>query len=372
MWTGYGESMPRNSTIRRSIVVLLSSAFVSTCGETPFAPIDVSREWIERAPDDLGMDAALLERADLHARSVPRFRSLLVARRGALVMERYYGGAGRETLHDVRSVTKSVVSTLAGIARAKGLLPNLDTTMAAYLAGYALDTDDSSVTVRHLLTMTSGYAWDENTTNSYNTWILSGDDHVQYVLDLPHATASGAEFTYNSGAVHVLGVLITRATGMSLPEFADQTLFGPMGAGPVAWEPMDPGTVNGGAGLDLRGRDLLRFGQLFLQRGRSGDEQLIPEAWVSAATASRFSWRTTFGPQESISYGYLWWVADPPGAEAYFAWGYGGQFVYVVPSLELVVVTTTEWRGVSADVGADALAAAALDIIVNDVVPAAR
>jgi len=358
--------------VERTIVTLVAAVLVTTCGEAPFAPIDVSSEWVQRTPAQSGMDAALLDRADEHALAIPRFRSLLVARRGAIVMERYYGGASAATLNDVRSVTKSIVSTLAGIAYDEGLLPNLDTTIAAYLPGYTLDAADSSVTVRHLLTMTSGYEWDESTADGYNAWITTSGDHVQYVLDRPHETPAGESFLYNSGAAHVLGVVVSQATGTTLPEFATSHLFEPIGIDSAEWEALDPGTVNGGAGIDLNARDLLRIGQLFLQQGLSGDRQIVPRGWVATATAPFFTWRFDFGAQQSISYGYLWWVTDAPDASAFFAWGYGGQFIYVVPEEELVVVTTTEWRGVSADVGADALETAALNIIVNDVLAAAR
>lgn len=318
------------------------------------------------------MDAALLDRAAGRASEIPEVRTLLVARRGGLVLERYFHGADRGTRNDVRSVTKSVVSTLAGIAQAEGFLPNLDTTIAAYLgAGHRLDAQDSAVTVRHLLTMTSGYQWAETITE-YDRWITSAGDHVQYVLNRTQAWAPGTHWTYNSAAVHLLGVVVARATGMSLPAFANAYLFRPMGVDRVDWEPLDPGEVNGGAGLDLTAQDLLRLGQLFLQGGRSGDRQIVPAAWVATATVPQFAWRTTFGPLTHITYGYLWWVSDAPSTQAYLAWGYGGQFIYVVPALELVVVATTDWTGLADFDAGNELEAAVLDIIVNDVIPAAQ
>ena len=233
------------------------------------------------------MDGALLDRAAERASQIPRFRTLLVARRGRLVLQRYFHGSGPASLNDVRSVTKSVVSTLVGIAQADGFLPTLDTTIAAYLgSGYVLDAGDSAVTVRDLLTMTSGYRWNEGTGDDYTRWITSPEDHVQYVLDRPRAAPPGVSWTYNSGAVHMLGVLLTRATGTTLPAFADRHLLGPLGITAVEWEPLDPGTVNGGAGIRLRARDLLRLGQLFLQGGRSGTRQVVPAAWVATAAAS--------------------------------------------------------------------------------------
>jgi CubicO group peptidase (beta-lactamase class C family) len=138
----------------------------------------------------------------------------------------------------------------------------------------------------------------------------------------------------------------------------------------VVWEPLDRGTVNGASGIELRARDLLKLGQLMLQRGWSGERSVVPEAWVDEVTRPQFSWRITVGAQPRVTYGMLFWVsdADPP---AFFAWGYGGQFVYVVPTLDIVVVATTEWRGIT-ETTPGALAAQVLGVIVEEVVPAAR
>jgi CubicO group peptidase (beta-lactamase class C family) len=336
----------------------------------PTAIVDVSQPWVSAAPTAVGMDPGALARAAAAAAAVPRFRSLLVARHGRLVLERYFGGADSTTRFDVRSVTKSVVATLTGLALAAGKLPTLEATVGRYLGPPdTLDAGGSAVTVRELLTMTSGYQWDETTGDDYNLWIVA-PDHVQYLFDRAQTGPPGA-FTYNSAAVHVLGVLLTRATAVSLPEFADEALFHQIGITSAVWEPLENGTVNGGSGLALTGRDLLRFGQLVLQDGRSGTRQVVPAAWVSAMTAPQFSWRESVGPQAGVTYGYLWWVADGPPVRAFFAWGFGGQFIYVAPTRDLVVVATTQWSGSSTDPTGD-ITTAALAVIVDDVVPAVR
>lgn len=352
--------------------LLLVALAACSDASAPGGTIDISDPWTDVSPADVAMDSAQLDQAAAQAAALPRFHALLVARRGGLVLERYFSGVDRGTLNDVRSVTKSIVSTLAGIAQLRGSLPNLDTTIAAYLgADYRLDASDSAVTVRDLLTMSSGYQWNE-TSAEYNRWLSTTGDHVQFVLDLPNAAPPGTTFAYNSGAVHMLGVLLEHATGLSLPVFADRYLFTPLGIHAVQWEPLDPGTVNGGAGIDLPAQDLLRLGQLFLQRGRSGDRQIVPTAWVTRATEPYYAWRRSFGPVSELTYGYLWWVLDTPGDGAYFAWGYGGQFIYVAPALDLVVVATTDWPGIGDPAAVDALETAVLDVIVNGVVPAAQ
>ena len=356
------------------------------CGQAPAAPapavpspsaaaspatrLDLAAAWVESTPAELGLDATSLAAAAAEAATMPRFRSLLVARHGRLAFERYFGGANEATLFDVRSVTKSVVSALTGIALRDQVLPGLDAPVAGVLSPpYVLDEASRGITVRHLLTMTSGFQWNEDNVSEYNLWIVA-DDHVQYLLDRPHAGPPGTQFTYNSAAVHTLGVVLQRAAGLPLPQYAHDRLFAALGVDAVVWEPLDRGTVNGGSGIQLRGRDLLKLGQLYLQQGWSGERSVVPASWVDETTRPRFAWRNDYGAQKSVTYGMLWWVSDASPA-AFFAWGYGGQFVYLVPGRDLVVVATTNWRALT-ETTPVALAEDVLGIIVRDVVPAAR
>jgi CubicO group peptidase (beta-lactamase class C family) len=350
-------------------------ALVAACSDAPTAPIapvrvDLSQGWLRASPGEVGMTATGLVAAGGDAAAIPRVRSLLVARHGHLVAEYYFGGTDSTTLFDVRSVTKSVVCALTGIALRDGVLPGVAAPIAPYLAPTdTLDSVDSAVTLRHLLTMTSGYEWDETTGPDYNSWVVA-DDHVQYLLDRAHAGLPGGTFTYNSAAVHTLGVVLQNAAAASLPQYAADHLFRALGVDTVAWEPLDRGTVNGGSGIALRARDLLKLGQLFLQRGWSGDASVVPESWVDSVTRPHFAWRQAVGAQQRVTYGMLWWVSDAAPA-AFFAWGYGGQFVYVVPSRDLAVVATADWVALT-ETTPQALAGQVLGVIVNDVVPAAR
>ena len=346
-------------------------ALLAACSDVtaPISVVDVAQPWVRVAPGAVAMDAPLTAQAESAAARVSRLRSLLVARDGRLVIEHYWGGADSATRFDVRSVTKSVLAALTGIALAQGRLPGLEATAGAYLgAPDTVDAGDSAVTVGELLTMTSGYQWNETSGNDYNLWITASD-HIQYLLDRAQTGPPGP-FTYNSAAVHVLGVMVQRAVGTPLPAFADTVLFRPAGITSATWETLESGTVNGGSGLSLTARDLLRYGQLVLQGGRSADRQIIPASWVSAMTAPHFPWRETAGPLGGVTYDYLWWVADGPPVPALLAWGYGGQFIYVAPALNLVAVVTTDWRGL--DGAAPAVADSALAVIVDHVVPAAR
>ena len=333
-------------------------------------PVDLSLPWVSATPSDVGMDDQALATASAQAAAIPRFRSLLVARHGRLVLERYFGAASADTLFDVRSVTKTVVGALTGIAIRDAVLPGLDVSIARYLEPtYHVFDSERAITLRHLATMSSGFEWDENVGPDFDLWIAS-DDHVQFLLDRPQAHAPGSFYTYNTAGPHTLGVILQRAASQPLPQYATEHLFRPLGIDAVVWPPLDRGTVDSGTGIQFRGRDLLKLGQLYLQRGASGTRMVLPESWVDETTRPRFSWRETLGAQSSITYGTLWWVSDASPA-AYFAWGYGGQFIYVVPARDLVVVATTDWSRLSGT-GPRILAEQVITVIVTGVLAAAQ
>lgn len=368
--------MIRNSG--KLFLVFAFSAFLWSCSSNSTGPdmqataLDLSQEWETADPQSVNIDAAALEVAGTVAGDITRFRSLLVVRRGKLVFEEYYNGNHRESLNDVRSVTKSVVSTLTGIALAEGFINSLDESISNYIQPpiATLTVEQQAITIRHLLSMSSGFLWPENTgnRNAYGNWITSGN-HINYLLEQPLVAVPGTAFEYNSAAVHLLGVVLEAATGMELEDFADQYLFNKIGITQRRWEPLSGGFVNGGAGIDLRPRDMARLGQLFLQNGLSGNQQVFPASWASEASAPRYSWRWQYGSLQSYTYGYLWWVEEGQTDQAFFAWGYGGQYIYVVPAQELVVVVTTSWPGLSGEGGSGPLEQAAMSIILDRVLP---
>lgn len=357
-------------------VAVASMVVAASCNDAPTAlppegAIDLAAPWIKVDAESVGMDGNALFVAGLLAADIERMRSLLVVKDGRLAYERYYGGAGPNSLADVRSVTKSIVGTLTGIALERGTIESLDQPITDFLHGPEFDVrvEHALVSVGDLVTMSSGFEWAESGTVGYDAWIAS-DDHVDYLLDRALADPPGEAFKYNSAAVHALGVLVEKAVGQSLEAFADEALLGPLGIGDRAWEALPSGYVNGGSGLDLRPRDLARIGQLYLQEGWSGDRPVVPASWIGEATTPRWSDLGSTGPIDGLSYGYLWWL--DLDHDAVFAWGYGGQFLYLVPGERLAVVATTEWAGVNEDIGSSALQSRVLGIIVDHVLQAVR
>lgn len=354
-----------------AIATVLAACADATVVPTTREPVDLAASWETASLRDVGIDPLSLLAAVRAADDIDRLRSLLVVRHGRLVLERYFHGATRETPADVRSVTKSVVGALTALALEDGALEGVDQPFTDLLAGPrpALRPEHDGITVGHLLTMSSGIEWSEAGSTGYLEWVTA-DDPVGYVLERALAADPGTTFAYNSGAVHLLSLAVADAAGRSLPAYADERLFGPLGITGVEWESLGTATVNGASGLDLRPRDLARFGQLYLQGGRSGDHQLLPAEWVEASFQPVWSTLGEVRGVGAVSYGRLFWI--DLDRDAAFAWGFGGQYLYVVPRLDLVVVVTTEWRGVSEDVGNRWLEERAVSLIVDGVLPAVR
>jgi len=300
-------------------------------------------DWHESEPGAHGLDLGGLADAFHYLRAhVPHIDSLLVVRGGDLVYERYAPGAGPDALRNVKSMTKSVLSTLVGIALHTGDLESIHTPVV-YLLPEAFVTLDvrakRDITVRHLLAMRSGLDWAEYGASALQ--MTASPDWVSFVLERPLAHPPGEVFNYSTGDSQLLAAVLQRVTGMTLLDFADLYLFGPLGISRRAW-PADPqGVTIGGAELMLTPRDMAKFGFMVLNRGEWDGDRVVPAAWLDEAT----SYMTTFAPRSAsdcdvLGYGYLWWLRPQGGYDSAIAVGYGGQFVYVIPELDLVVVMT--------------------------------
>ena len=292
-------------------------------------------------------DVAAVEQA---ARTLPRLHSLLVSRGGELVFERYYQGRGRDRLANVKSASKSVVSALVGIALDRGLIADVGTPIVTYFPELARDPDTRkrTITVEHLLTMRSGL---EGTSNrNYGAWVL-GRNWVRHALARPMFAPPGEEMEYSTGNTHLLSAILTKVTNTSTWQFANEALAKPLGFRFAQW-PRDPqGVYFGGNEMLMTPQQMLAFGELYLNEGRVNGRQVVPASWVEKSCEGR---ERTFrrgartfdpdgipDPMRDRRYGYGWWVRDVAGRETCFAWGYGGQYVFVVPDLALVVVATS-------------------------------
>ena len=270
------------------------------------------------------------------ARELPRLHSLVVSRRGSLVFEYYAPGRSGTRLANVKSVSKSLIAVLVGIAIERRLIGGVDEPIARWFPqlGRADDPRKRGITVEDLLTMRSGL---ESTSGpGYGAWVRSRN-WVSHALARPMVSAPGTSMEYSTGTSHLLSAILTKATGRSTHQFAAEALARPLGIELARW-PRDPqGIYFGGNEMLLTPRQMIAFGELYLNRGMAGGVRVVPAAWVDASCEPRT--RSRWDPDRE--YGYGWWVQAIGGHRACFAWGFGGQYILVFRSLDLVVAITS-------------------------------
>lgn len=285
------------------------------------------------APDVRAQDVeTLLDRGE----DLAPINSLILSWRGAVVGERYYRGMRSDRTVNVKSVSKSLLSPLVGIAIRDSLLEGVHQRIAALLPEYATAIEEShrdDIMLHHVLSMTTGL---EGTSfQNYGPWV-SSPDWVRFALEQPAVCRPAACMTYSTGNSHLISVILSRVSGRDLRSYAREVLFRPLGIYLPVWDRDPQGYYLGGNNMALRPRDMLRIGELFLNRGRLGDRQLVPESWIERM------WDVyAVSPWNGHRHGYFWWSRQFGGEKTYFAWGYGGQYIFIVPRLDLVVVVTS-------------------------------
>ena len=283
-----------------------------------------------------GAAAPTLDDARAAAAGLPRLHSLVVAQNGKTLLEYFAKGATVRRVTNVKSVSKSIVSTLVGVAIERRLIPGVRQPIARYFPELARDEDPRKrrITIEDLLTMRSGLI--TTSFDNYGAWV-SSRNWVEYVLRRPMADDPGKDMEYSTGNTHLLSAILTKATKQSTWAFAQQQLGTPLGFTVTRW-PRDPqGIYFGGNDMLLSPGQMLSIGQLYLDRGRAGSRQVVPSAWVDASCTGLG--RSRFNPDQT--YGYGWWSRDFAGRQGCFAWGYGGQYIIVFRDSNLVVVTTS-------------------------------
>ena len=364
--------------------VLAQSPTSPACG----TPTALNDGWATASPENVGIDAARLcgiagrlneIGADAHA--------VVVVRHDKLVFEQYYTGYdepwGKDdkeyafdatTTHDMRSASKSVVSLLIGIAIDRKLIASADEPVTKFFPEYAAlkSAGWGNVTLRHLLTMSSGIKWDENrawTDPANDEPHLSKEaDPFHYVLAKPIAAPPDARWTYNGGGTDLLGSVIERVSGKGLEDFAREALFEPLGISDWEWKQYQNGKIASAVGLRLRPRDAAKIGQLVLNHGAWNGRQIVAADWLARSVEPRFQAIGYFSGL--FYYGYQWWLgrtlANGKDVQWVAAQGLGGQRIYIVPELDLVVVTTAGLYGRARD------GIGPLDTLCNFVIPSIR
>lgn len=249
-----------------------------------------------------------------------------------------------DRIRTIYSGTKSFLSALLGIAMEQGYPISLDQPIADYFDEIRMSSDERkhSIRIKHLLTMTAGLDWPEFDKPYWQ--MKRTKDWIDFIVTRPMAHAPGEVFSYNSGASHLLSAILTRTTELSAAEFAELHLFKRLGFRRSRWN-SSSGISEGGAGLHLTALDMAKFGQLYLQKGRWNGEQLIPSSWIESSTSVHHKGFQHYEPPIFGEYGYHWWISSKEHngvVSCYFAKGYGGQYIFVVPDLDLVAVIRRE------------------------------
>jgi CubicO group peptidase (beta-lactamase class C family) len=294
------------------------------------------------------LDTARLARAYARAAELPRLRSLLVEWRGLVIGERYFRGATRSAPANIKSASKSLISALVGIAIARGDLRGTHQTLGELLPAETRGLEEAkrSITIEDLLTMRTGL---ESTSFWNYGRFVSSRNWVRFALAQPVIAPRGptGPMIYSTGSSHLLSAILTRATGMSTYRYAERYLAAPLGIRMRPWTTDPQGIYFGGNEMRMTPREMLAFGRLYLAGGRAQAgapgmwRQVIPKTWIDSSWVAR-----TRSDWSGHDYGYGWWIrsayTEAGRHDVYYAWGYGGQFIFVVPSLELIVVVTSD------------------------------
>jgi CubicO group peptidase (beta-lactamase class C family) len=310
---------------------------------------------------DVAALCAALETGTADASNPTNVHAVLVVRHDQIVAERYYRGQdkpigdwfsreksfGPDDLHDIRSISKSIMSLLFGIARGEGKLgahAALDTPMLAFFPQYAeFDTPERrAVTLAHLLNMTPGWRWDESGSairwSNDETRMSLTSNPVRYVLSRPMAQTPGSTWVYNGGTTTLLAAIVENATATPIDRYAREKLFAPLGITAFEWRPEFHDHPSPYSGLRLRPRDLARIGRLLLNHGQWEGKTIVPADWVDASLSAPVA------TDDGLRYGYQWWSGTVAQEGRTLTWhagfGNGGQRLFIVPARDLIVVIT--------------------------------
>lgn len=330
------------------LLFAITALFVlSACQTATLPPLPETfptQEWPYSSPESQGMSSPkLIETLQTIQQKKIAIDSLMIIRNGYVVLDAYFYPFQKELKHDVASVTKSVTATLIGIALKEGFIKSLDQPISDFFPEHKAEFEGKPViTIRHLLSMTSGYDCGYKGIEDEIFEMRRQENWADFILQLPQIKSPGSEFSYCSCNTHLLSVILNRATGSNALAFAEQHLFSPLGIKGAAW-PADPqGNNLGGGDLRIQPKDMAKIGYLYLNIGMWQNKQILPPNWVAKASTA-----VKTEPESKMGYGLGWWILPPEYGNLYAARGRGGQEIIVWPEQQILVITTAH----HADIG---------------------
>jgi len=297
--------------------------------------------WRTSTPEEEGIDSEMLaDMLETIQEQNYEIDSVTVIRNGYMVVDATVHPLGPNSKHIIYSCTKSVISVLVGIAIDKGYINSVEQPVLDFFPERAvanLDADKEAMTLEHVLTMSTGLECRDSYLYRWRglEQMTQSSDWVQFMLDLPMAEAPGSRFEYCNGASLLLSAIIRETTGKSALEFAEEHLFGSLGISDVEWSSNPQGITIGYSELRMLPQDMAKIGYLYLNEGQWDGEQVVSSGWVEASRRKHISATLEDG------YGYQWWVDD---SGTYMALGYAGQFIFVEPEKDMVVVFTSDLK----------------------------
>ena len=334
--------------MRLTLIILAIAALSSCIKEDPLnipfesnVPEEIGDGLDISSPEAEGIDPLVINNVynDIYDdENLWSLRSFLVFRHGKLVAESYLKDPANITERQlIWSSTKQVLAVVTGVAIDRGIINSLDDPISDYLGDELEGHDEKAgITLKQLITMHSGIDYSNDGIGGETDQLLQGkpDEIVPFILSLPMRNTPGTDFNYNDGDPHLLAAILQKAAGKSLNEWADENLFSRIGIYNLNWVRYKDGTTLGGYGIETTPRELAKLALCIADSGNYKGEQLVPKSWIRDMTA-------VTSPSTFTSYaaGYYWWIDTSRGI--HFTWGHGGQFAFIIPSEDLVIVATS-------------------------------
>ena len=342
----------RNKSAINSLFIIF---FLFSCSQQPQYKYEIPEKtddgWETASLSEADVDPAKINSLILNIlnKKFKNIHSVIIIKNGKLILEEYFDGYHMDKIHPIQSDTKSITSILIGIAVDQRIISDLDKKVYEFFQNYK-DTkwidQKYEINIRHALTMTAGLDWDERTyphgdSRNNNTAMNNSIDWIKYILNKNMAQTPGERFNYTSGLSILLGEIIKNTSGLYADGFAERYLFKPLGIAYYEWYKNWDNTIHTGGGLKLKPRDMAKIGHMMLKGGIWHGKRIVSHNWVNESTKARIEAR-------GYEYGYQWWcgktIKNNRIIEAFWAWGHGGQFIFVLPTLDLVVVFTAKHR----------------------------